>query len=398
LHDLINEVKLLIVLIFEFRRKPMKTFFPYAKQSINEQDCEQIALALKGPMITRGEQVTAFEVALKERVGADFAVVFNSGSTALEAAYFAAEGGVGDRILTTPNSFAATVGPGMKRGMSPCFVDIDLKTGNMSLEETLLNLDYPSTRGRLFVVPVHFAGIAMDMKQIRKALNDPRAIIIEDAAHALGSHYPSGEKVGSCRYSDMTIFSFHPAKTITTGEGGGVTTNDPKLYERLLLFRNNGIVKKPPIHDYDVTALTGNYNFTDFQAALGLSQLRRLDQFIEKRRKLVKRYRKNFAGIDKISLFTADQDDYTAFHLMVIQANFDRVKLMDHLKNEGVGTQLHYIPLYHHSAFKKEVGEIAEYFPKMEQYAKSALSLPLYADLNETDVDEISRVVINALA
>lgn len=375
----------------------MKSFFPYAKQSICEQDCEQIVLALKGPMITRGEHVTAFENALKERVEADYAVVFNSGSTALEAAYYAAEGGPGDRILTTPNSFAATAGPGMKRGMTPCFVDIDLKTGNMDLEMTLLNLDYPSTRGRLFVVPVHFAGLAMDMKKIRKALNDPKAIIIEDAAHAIGSRYPSGEKVGSCRYSDMTIFSFHPAKTITTGEGGAVTTNDPNLYQRLLLFRNNGIVKKAAIHDYDVTSLTGNYNFTDFQAALGLSQLSRLDDFIEKRRRLVKRYRKNFAGVDKITLFTADQDDYTAFHLMVIQAAFDRVKLMDHLKNEGVGTQLHYIPLYHHSAFKNEVGEIAEYFPKMEQYAQTALSLPLYYDLSEENVDEISRIVIKSL-
>lgn len=375
----------------------MSRIFPYAKQSINEQDCEQVVAALKESQITRGPLVHNFEEALRKTVDADYCVVFNSGTSALDAAYYAAQGGPTDRLLTTPNTFTATAGAGMKRGMTPCFVDIDRDTGNMSLEKTLLNLDYPSTRGRLFVVPVHFSGIAMDMKAIREELRDPRAIIIEDAAHALGSLYPTGEKVGSCTYSDMTIFSFHPAKTITTGEGGAVTTNDPELYERLLMFRNNGIKKKEAVWDYDVTDFTSNTNFTEFQAALGLSQLARLPQFIEKRRALVKRYRERLAGCDKIRLFTDKQDDISAYHLMVVQIEMDRNQFMDRLKEKGVGSQLHYLPLYRHSAFKKQVGDIAEYYPEMEGYSQQALSLPLYYDLSLDDVDSVAESLLSSI-
>ncbi|MCB1113906.1 MAG: DegT/DnrJ/EryC1/StrS family aminotransferase [Chlamydiia bacterium] len=375
----------------------MTDFFPYGKQSINEQDCEQVLAALKQPIITRGELVHNFEEKLKATVGAEYCVVVNSGSTALEAAYYAAQGRVNDKVLTTPNSFIASCGPGIRRGMTPCFVDIDRATGNMDLEKTLLNLDYASSRGRLFVVPVHFGGIAMDMKPIREELRDPRAVIIEDAAHALGSKYPSGEKVGSCTYSDMTILSFHPVKNITTGEGGAITTNDPELYKRLLDFRNNGIQRTGQVWDYDVTAFTGNYNFTELQAALGLSQLERMEAFVDKRRALVKRYREKLKGCDKIRLFTDKQDDITAFHLMVIQTQMDRTPFMEKLREKGVGTQLHYLPLYRHTAVKEKVGDIAEYLPEMEAYAKTALSIPLYYDLTLQDVDHIADLLQQSL-
>lgn len=371
----------------------MESFFPYARQSVSNEDVENVITSLKGASITRGPNVEAFEAALCKETGAEFCVVINSGTTALEAAYFAAEGREGDKILTTPNTFVASCGAGIKRGMIPLFVDIDRTTGNMSHEQTLLNIDYPSSRGRLFFVPVHFAGIAVDMKPIRCAIKDPRAVIIEDAAHALGSYYPSGEKVGSCRYSDMTILSFHPAKTITTGEGGAILTNNKEYYERLKLFRNNGIVRGDSIWQYDVEMLTGNYNFTEMQAALGLSQLKRLNEFVEKRRKLIKRYRENLKNSSKIKLFSDAHDAYTSFHLFVIQVDADRTTLMNALKKRGVGSQFHYIPVYNHPFFKKGAGEIGEYFPEMEQYAKEALSLPLYVDLTEENIDYICKIL-----
>ena len=340
-------------------------------------------------MITRGRYVSEFEEALKRETGAEYCVVMNSGSSALEACYFAAEGNESDRILTTPNTFVATIAGGVKRGMTPLFVDIDRSTGNLDPNLACENLDYQSSRGRLFFVPVHFSGIAVDMKPIAMKIKNPNTVVIEDAAHALGSRYPTGEKVGSCTYSDMTILSFHPAKTITTGEGGAVLTNDPHLYERLKLFRNNGIVRQEAPWQYDVVSLSGNFNFTDFQAALGLSQLKRIDQFIEKRRRLVKRYRQNLKGFDAVRLFTDAFDDSTAFHLFVIQVQADKTALMAALKEKQIGSQLHYIPVYRHSCFKKSAGDLSDYFPEMEAYAASALSLPLFYSLEESEVDYV---------
>lgn len=365
----------------------------YARQSIDASDIEAIVQSLKGEFITRGPKVKEFEESLSKYCDAQYAVVMNSGSTALEACYFAADAGPADRLITTPNTFIATISRGVDRGMTPVFIDIDRNNGSFSLEQLEYNLDFQSTRGREFIVPVHFAGIAIDMKRLSDSLKNPNSVVIEDAAHALGSLYPSGEKVGSCAYSDMTILSFHPAKTITTAEGGAVLTNDPILYEKLISFRNNGIKRKSH-WEYDCEALTGNYHFTEMQGALGVSQMKRLPEFINKRRALVKRYRELFKDFDGIKLFTDAQDDYTAFHLMVIQIDsekysFDRTELIEKLKQKNVGTQYHYIPLYRFSVLKKQFGDLEEYFPEMEKYYKEALSLPLYYDLELKDVDRI---------
>lgn len=380
-------------------------FLPYAKQSISPEDRDDVLKALSSNVITRGPCVEAFENELAKACDALYAVAFHTGTAALSAAYRAGGLTAFDRVITTPNSFVATIGPALKEKATHVFVDIDLETGNLDLEQVKHNLEITSSRGKTFVVPVHFSGIAVDMRKLDQLISDPNIVVIEDAAHALGSYYPSGEKVGSCTYSQMTIFSFHPAKTITTGEGGAVTTNDPMLYHMLKRYRNNGIEREENLWTevdgnggyegyYEVQEISNNFNVTEMQGALGLSQLKRLDAFVTKRRELLKAYRKELQGIPHLRLFTDQYDDQTAFHLCVAQIDFEKVKtsrkqLMKELKLKGIGTQVHYIPLYRHPVFVRQSGDLREYFPKMEKYYDEALTLPLYYDLT---VDEVKRV------
>lgn len=375
-----------------------KKMIPYAFQSIDESDISEVVNALKSGNITRGPAVEAFEQAVANFCHVKHAVAFNSGTSALLAAGFAAEIGSNDRLLTTPNTFVASISTGYRYGATPVFIDIDRKTGNLDLNLLEFNLNQPSSRGRTIVVPVHFSGIPVDMQTLDSMIKNPETVVIEDAAHAFGSTYQDGQRVGSCAFSQMTMFSFHPAKILTTGEGGIVTTNDDALAHKLRRFRNNGIERDPsylveeaaPWY-YEVHEVTNNYNFTDFQAALGLSQLKRIDAFIEKRRMLVQLYREKLKGLSNIRLFTQEFDASTAFHLFVVQIDFKAIKkqraqVMDELKAKGVGTQVHYIPVYRHPFFKKFAGDISEYFPETEAYYKQCLSLPLFYDLSEDDV------------
>jgi dTDP-4-amino-4,6-dideoxygalactose transaminase len=384
-------------------------FLPYAKQSIHDKDFQAVTEALQEEWITRGPPVQRFEQAMAEFCDVTYAVAFNSGTAALMGAYFAAQLSPYDRVISTPNTFIATIGAPIQMGIRPHFVDIDRSTGNFNLYQLEKHLDFRSSRGRPFIVPIHFAGFAMDMAELNRQIFHPDAFVIEDGAHALGSSYPTGQKVGSCTFSQITIFSFHPAKTLTTGEGGMAMTRDPELYHRLKLFRDNGIERVSPYLErtaapgyYEVHAITGNFNFTSFQAALGLSQLTRLEDFIIKRRLLVKRYRQHLQHIPHLTLMTDQLDDFTAFHLFVVQIDFTayrttREEVMQKLKEKGIGSQIHYIPLYYHPILKRDEWSEKLIYPETERYYQQALSLPLYFDLSELDVDRVCDELLSIL-
>ena len=364
----------------------MKNFIPYCRQTLDQLDIDAATRSLHQNLITRGPPVVDLENKIKDYCGSKYAVIFNSGSSALGATAYAANINYKDTVVTSPNTFVATVSAALQKTKHLKLVDIDLQTGCSNFKNFK-----PADDSRHIYIPVHFAGISIPIKKTLE-----HDVIIEDGCQALGASYSCGSKVGSCKYSDMTVFSMHPAKTICTGEGGIVTTNDPSLYERLLLYRNNGIVRidKDYLGQYDILDLTNNYNMTSFQAALGLSQMSKIDRFIDQRKACIKRYRENFNKHPFITLLSSHYDQISAHNLCVILLKFEdlnisKSQLIQKLIDKDIGTQVHFIPLYKHTYFKKHFNFDEAQFPNMEIFYKRCLTIPLFSHLSIIQVDYI---------
>lgn len=373
------------------------SFLPYGQQWIDEADIAQVVNVLKSPFLTQGPLVEEFEEAIADYTGARFAVAFSSGTAALHAACHAAGLGPGDEILTSPNTFVATANCVLFVGAKPNFVDIDRNTYNIDpflLEEKI-------TERTKAIIPVDFSGQPADMDTIKKISEKYNLVVIEDAAHALGAVYQE-RKVGG--WSDMTMFSFHPVKHITTGEGGVITTNNRLYYERLKRFRAHGITKNPeemarvegPWY-YEMQELGYNYRMTDLQAALGLSQLQKIDQFLSLRKLWVRMYGEAFAGEDGVITPHQLNETSSSWHLYVIRLETEkfrvgRKEIFQALRAENIGVHVHYIPVYWHPFYEK-LGFSKGICPQAEEYYQSAITLPLFPKMNQDDVETVIDAV-----
>lgn len=376
-----------------------KEIYSYGKQSISEADIREVIKTLKSPWLTQGPKVVEFEQAICKYTGAKYAVSVANGTAALHLAVLSLNLSPEDEVITSPITFLASANCILYAGARVKFADIDENTACIDPAEIRKQIT-SKTRG---IIPVHFAGQACNMAEIHKIAKQHDLFVIEDAAHAIGSEY-KGEKVGSCKHSDMVIFSFHPVKTITTGEGGAITTNNKEWYEKLLMLRSHGITKdmkrltqyEGPWY-YEMQILGFNYRLTDIQAALGISQMKRLNEFASKRRELVGAYRNEFSGDQRFSLLEEKPYSKAVFHLCPLLIDFsktqtDKKEVFERLKKRGLDLQVHYIPV-HLQPFYKRFGFRKGDFPKAEEYYRKAISLPLYYGLKKSDIKRIAGIV-----
>ena len=362
----------------------MKTY-GYGKQNITKDDIKAVVETLKSPYLTCGPKVKEFEKAICEYTGAKYCVAVNSATSGLHIAMMAAGVGYGDEVITSPMTFLASANCARFCGANVKFADIQKDTANIDPNEIRKQI----TEKTKAVVPVHFAGQSCDMKAINDVLYETKRkiYIIEDAAHAIGSDYKD-TKVGSCKYSDMTVFSFHPVKTITTCEGGAVTTNNEELYKKLCAFRAHGMHKDGEMlktWEYEMRELGYNYRMTDVQSALGISQLKRLDKFKKRRREIVDFYNENL-GLPHL----IEKDFSNAcFHLYPILVE-NRKEFYFKAKEVGLNLQVHYIPV-HTQPYYQGLGYKWGDYPNAEDYYNHCISLPLYPDLKNSDLKEIVK-------
>lgn len=378
---------------------------PYGRQSISEQDIAAVTDVLQSIWLTQGPKVEEFETAVADKCGARFGVATNSATSALHIACLAAGLGPGDILWTSPNTFVASANCGLYCGASVDFVDIDPKTFNMSaekLEEKLINAERAGKLPKV-VIPVHFAGQSCDMETIARLGRKYGFTIIEDASHGIGGSY-QGTKIGSCTYSDMTVFSFHPVKIITTGEGGVVVTNREDLHARLVLFHSHGITRETKLMEgdphgpwyYQQVELGYNYRMTDIQAALGVSQLQRIDEFTQRRHYLVDRYNHLLKNLP-MTLPWQHPDTYSAFHLYVICLKLEeisktRLQIFQELRQSSIIVNIHYIPVYTQPYYRR-LGFTDGYCKVAEDYYARAISIPLYYGLSDEKQDRVVRLL-----
>ena len=394
---------------------PFSDFISYGRQSIDDSDIESVIEALKSSHLTQGGKIEEFEIALCKYTGAKYAVAVSSGTAALHIACLVTGLKEGDEFITSPNTFVASANCGVYCGAKPVFADIKEDTYNIDPEEIKKKI----TSRTKAIIPVHFAGQICDMVEIKNIIQQKQTqyknkiSIIEDASHALGSVY-KGSKAGSCIYSDMTVMSFHPVKHITTGEGGVVFTNDEKLYRKLKLLRSHGITNNKDefvFEDqayspsglnpwyYEQQVLGFNYRITDIQCALGISQLKKIGLFLSRRRRIFEIYNNAFVDNKFITLPFESKDCFTNWHLYVLQIDFDtlgkdRADIIRSLKDKGIGTQVHYIPVHTQPFYRKHFGTNWGDCPRAEAYYKKCLSIPIFPAMSNEDIDK----VVNSLS
>lgn len=378
---------------------------PYARQSINEEDIRAVVEVLRSDWLTQGPAVEQFEQAVADYCGARYAVAVSNATSALHIACLAAGLGEGDSLWTSPNTFVASANCGLYCGAEVDFVDIDPQTYNLSVQRLKEKLERAKAQNRLpkILIPVHFSGQACQMAEISDLAGRYGVTIIEDASHAIGGAY-RGVRIGACNHSAMTVFSFHPVKIITTGEGGMVLTNRQDLYQKLKLLRSHGITSDPGLmrHPqdgvwfYEQIALGFNYRMTDIQAVLGVSQLKRVDDFVARRHYLARRYNELLRDLPVVLPYV-HADAFSSWHLYVIRLKLDETRRSHHemfegLRSSGIYVNLHYVPVHlqpYHQRFGFKRGD----FPVAEQYSREAISLPLYYGLT----DESQDIVVKAL-
>jgi len=380
-------------------------YIPYGRQRIERDDIKEVARVLESDWITQGPKIKEFEDALCRYTGAKYAVAVSSGTAALHIACLAASIEGKDEVITSPITFVASANCILYSGGRPVFADVQEGTVNIDPKEIEKRINKKTKA----IIPVHFAGHPADLREIHAIAKKHNLLIIEDAAHALGAEY-RGSKIGSCKYSDITIFSFHPVKSITTGEGGAVMTNRKDLYEKLLMLRNHGITKenskfkiqnsklKEPWY-CEMQLLGFNYRITDFQCALGISQLKKLNKFIKRRREIVRIYNKALSKIEQIELPVEREYVKSAWHLypikLMAKSNVEakRKKIFNVLRVNGIGVQVHYMPVYRHPYYQK-MGYKHSACRTAEEFYAGEISLPVYPSMTDSDVEfTIERVL-----
>lgn len=375
--------------------KPIRdTYLPYGQQWVDNDDIEEVITVLKSDYLTTGPKVEELEKKVADYIGAKHAVAVSNGTAALHAACFATEIKEGDEVITTPITFAASANCILYQGGTPVFADIDPITYNINPND----IEKKITGKTKAIIPVDFTGQPVDIDKINYIAKKHDLMIIEDAAHSLGAEY-KGRRIGSL--VDMTTFSFHPVKHITTGEGGMITTNNKEIYEKLKLFRTHGITRDTEIlHNkdegpwyYEQLELGYNYRITDIQCALGISQLNKLDKFLKRRREIVEKYNKYLKDIDGIRIPQQAEFSNSSWHIYVIQVELEKFKvgrkeIFEALKAENIGVNVHYIPVYYHPYYQK-LGYKKGLCPNAEKLYERIITLPLFPKMSGEDVEDV---------
>jgi UDP-4-amino-4,6-dideoxy-N-acetyl-beta-L-altrosamine transaminase len=376
---------------------------PYGKQDINQIDIDAVISVLQSDFLTQGPKVPLFEKTVSSYCGAKYGVAVNSATSALHIACLSLGLKEGDWLWTSPISFVASANCALYCGAKVDFVDIDKLTYNMSVRSLEVKLDIARKENKLpkIIIPVHFSGQSCDMKRIHSLGEEYGFKIIEDASHAIGGKYLNNP-IGSCKYSDITIFSFHPVKIITTAEGGLATTNSEKIIEKMHLYRSHGITRNKNLMTinskcdwyYQQIDLGFNYRMSEMQAALGISQMKRLDEFVDKRHLFKERYDRKLTDNLVIKPYQ-NKDSYSSLHLYPVQINLEKVsknreQIYNELREEGVGVNVHYIPI-HLQPYYKQFGFKKGDFPKSEFYYSNAITLPLFPSMTIEQQDKVLK-------